>query len=119
MTTYTTIDEYVADIPDLDKRAVIEKLRHTIRSLAPKAEECISYGMPAFRLNGRILVYFAAAAKHCSLFPANAQLIADFKDELKDFSTSKGTIRFTPDHPIPQALLKKIVKARIAENRSK
>ena len=111
-----TIDEYLAAVP-ADQRAALQKLRKVIRSAAPKAEECISYQIPAFRLNG-MLVGFGAAAKHCSFYPMNSSIVRRFKDELKDFDTSKGTIRFQPDHPLPTALIRKLVKARIAENRT-
>lgn len=110
-----TIDEYLARVPDDDKRAALEKLRKTIRAAAPTAEECISYQIPAFRLNG-LLVAFAAATKHCSFFPASGRLIAAYKRDLKGYDTSKGTIRFQPNRPLPAALVRKLVKARIAEN---
>jgi uncharacterized protein YdhG (YjbR/CyaY superfamily) len=110
----TTIDGYLAGLPD-DQRAALEKLRQTIRSAAPKAEECISYSMPAFRLNG-VLVGFAAKQNHCALYPFNGSTVKAFKDELKGFETSMGAIRFQPSKPLPAALVRKIVKARIAEN---
>ena len=109
-----TIDEYLAAVSD-DKRAALEKLRKTIRAAAPKAEECISYGVPAFRLDGRMLVAFGAAAKHCAFYPGSFPLEAH-KDELKDYDTSKGTIRFQADKPLPLAFVRKLVKTRIAEN---
>ncbi len=109
-----TIDEYLAVLSD-DKRAALEKLRKTIRAAAPDAEECISYMIPAFRLNG-LLVGFGAAAKHCSFYPMSSTTVAAFRDDLKDFDTSKGTIRFQPDKPLPVALVRKLVKARIKEN---
>src|SRR5204863_9344031 len=108
-----TIDEYVAALSD-DKRAVLEKLRTTIRAAAPKAEECISYGLAAFRLNGRPLVAFGASANHCAFYPMNSTTVEAFRDQLKNFATSKGTIRFSPDKPLPTALVKKLVKARNA-----
>jgi uncharacterized protein YdhG (YjbR/CyaY superfamily) len=111
-----TMDEYLARV-EPDQRVALEKLRQTIRSVMPKAEECISYGMPGFRLNGRIVVWFAAAATHCALYPGG--MVKDFQDELSGFATSKGTIRFQPDRPLPGALLRKIVKARIAQNAAK
>ena len=110
-----TIDEYVAALSD-DKRAVLEKLRTTIRAAAPKAEECISYGLAAFRLNGRPLVAFGASANHCAFYPMNSTTVAAFQEQLKRFETSKGTIRFAVDKPLPRSLVKKLVKARIAEN---
>jgi uncharacterized protein YdhG (YjbR/CyaY superfamily) len=109
-----TIDDYLAGLGD-DKRAALEKLRKAIRAAAPKAEECISYQIPAFRLNGKILVCFGAAAKHCSFYPGSGSTVETFKDELKGYDTSKGTIRFQADKPLPTALVRKLVKARIAE----
>ena len=116
--TPRTIDEYLASVSD-DKREALEKLRNTIKSIAPEVEECISYQMPAFRLHGRILAGFAAAKNHCSLYPWSASAIVAFSDELTDFSTSKGTIRFQPDKPIPDELIRKIINYRISENDSK
>jgi uncharacterized protein YdhG (YjbR/CyaY superfamily) len=113
----TTIDECLATLSD-ERRAVLEKLRQTIRSAAPKAEECVSYQLPAFRHNGG-LVCFGAAENHYALYPMSARTVAAFADELKGYSTSKGTIRFPWDKPVPVALIKKIVKARIAENEAK
>ena len=85
----------------------------------PKAEECISYQIPAFRFEGRMLVGFCAAKKHCSFFPMSSSIIGKYMDELKDYDTSKGTIRFQPDKPLSAAFVRKIVRARIAENRAR
>ncbi len=109
-----TIDEYLAALSD-DKRAALEKLRKTIRAAAPKAEECISYQIPAYRQNG-MLVGFGATAKHCAFYLMSSSTVAAHKDELEDYDTSKGTIRFQADNPLPDALVRKLVKARIAEN---
>jgi uncharacterized protein YdhG (YjbR/CyaY superfamily) len=109
-----TIDDYLAALSD-EQRAALEKLRRTIRAAAPKAEECISYGLAAFRQNG-MLVGFGASAKHLAFYPMNSATVKAFKDELKGFETSKGTIRFQPDKPLPAVLVRKLVKARIAEN---
>jgi uncharacterized protein YdhG (YjbR/CyaY superfamily) len=111
-----TIDEYLAKLSD-DKRAALEKLRKTIRAVAPKAEECISYQIPSFRLNG-MLVGFGATAKHCAFYLLSSSTVEAHKAELEGYDTSKGTIRFQPDKPLPAALVRKLVKARIAENRS-
>jgi uncharacterized protein YdhG (YjbR/CyaY superfamily) len=97
-----------------DKRAALNALRKAIKAAAPRAEECISYQIPAFRLDGRMLVWFGAATNHCSFFPG-AHPIAACKHDLKAYKTSKGTIRFSPDKPLPAALVRKLVKARIAE----
>ena len=109
-----TIDEYLADV-NADHRGVLEKLRKAIHAVAPKAEECISYGIPAFRLNGRSLVFFGAWANHCALYPGSSATLKKFRNELRDFQTSKGTLRFSPDNPLPVALVKKLVKARVAQ----
>lgn len=111
-----TIDEYLEALSD-DKRAALQDLRETIKTLAPEAEECISYRLPAFRLDGKMLVAFGAAANHCAFYPMSSSTVEMYKDELKDYDTSKGTIRFQADHPIPAALVRKLVEARIAENR--
>ena len=111
----TTIDEYLAALTE-DKRAALEKLRKTIRATAPKAEECISYQLAAFRLNGRPLVAFGASANHCAFYVMSGSTLEAHKDELKGYDTSKGTIRFQPDEPLPAALVRKLVKARIVEN---
>lgn len=108
------IDEYLLTLPD-EVRITLEKLRQTIRQAAPDAEEVISYQMPAFKYHG-MLVYFAAFKNHCSFFPGNAGLLETMKDELKDFKTSKGTLQFTVEKPLPVPLVKKIVKARVKEN---
>jgi len=109
----TSIDEYLASV-EPEKRAALERLRRTIRAAAPKAEECISYGIPTFRIDGKVLVSFGAAAKHCSLF-AGALPIKVHRRELAAFSLSKGTIRFQPDDPIPATLVRKLIKTRLAE----
>lgn len=113
-----TVDEYLAAIPE-PARSTLDKIRAIIRSTVPaETTEAISYGMPAFKYKGALFGY-AAFSKHCSLFPMNAQLIVDFKDELKGFETAKGTIRFPMDKPPSTALIKKLVKARVAQNEAK
>jgi uncharacterized protein YdhG (YjbR/CyaY superfamily) len=112
-----TIDEYLAGVSE-DKRTALEKLRKTIRAAAPKAEECISYQLPAYRLNG-MLVGFGATAKHCAFYLMSGSTVEAHKEELRDYDTSKGTIRFPADSPLPAALVRKLVKARIAENLDK
>ena len=108
-----TIDEYLAPLSS-EKRASLEKLRRAIRSAAPKAQECISYQIPAFRLGGRLLVAFGAAANHCAFYPG-AHPVEFHKDELKAWDTSKGSIRFQADRPLPATLVRKLVRTRIAE----
>ena len=109
-----TIDEYLAAASD-DKRAALEKLRNVIRAAAQNAEECISYQLPAFRQNG-MLVAFGATANHCAFYPMSACTVEAHKDELRGYETSKGTIRFQADKPLPVALVRKLVRARLAEN---
>jgi uncharacterized protein YdhG (YjbR/CyaY superfamily) len=108
-----TIDEYLADLTE-DKRAALTKLRKAIRAAAPKAEECISYQIPAFRLDGKFFVAFGASAGHCSFYPGAAPIEAH-RTELEAYDTSKGTIRFPADKPLPAVLVRKLVKTRIAE----
>lgn len=112
------IDTYLARVPE-DKREALERLRRQILAAAPGAQECIAWQMPSFRHEGRLLVCFGAARRHCSLYPMSASVIADHEDLLTKHDTSKGTIRFQPDKPLPAALVRKLVKARIAENRAK
>lgn len=114
-TTATTHDEYLAAVAP-DKRAALEKPRRAILAAAPEAEECISYQLAAFRLSGRALVAYGATARHCAFYFMSSTVAAGFAADLKECDTSKGTIRFQPDKPIPATLVKKLVKARIAEN---
>lgn len=112
-----TVDKYLAGVPE-PARSTSNKIRVAIRSAAPRdAAEAISYGIPAFKYKG-VLVWFAAFSSHCSLFPT-AAVIEQFKSELRAFSTAKGTIQFPADKPLPAALVKKLVKARIAQIESK
>ena len=110
-----THDDYLAGLPR-DQRAALDKLRSAIRAAAPKAEECISYQLPAFRLDGKVLVLYGATAKHCSFFPGSGTAVEAHKGDLEGYSTSKGTIRFDADKPLPATLVRKIVEYRIAEN---
>lgn len=107
----TTVDGYLATLP-VDKRAALQWLRRQIKAAAPAAEECISYGIPAFRLDGRLLLHFGAAAKHCAFYPG--AVVESFRDEVARYDVSKGTIRFQADDPPPAALVRRIVKAQIA-----
>jgi uncharacterized protein YdhG (YjbR/CyaY superfamily) len=112
-----SIDEYLARVPE-PARSTLEKIRADIRSaVPPEATEAISYGMPAFKYKGT-LVWFAAFSNHCSFFPTGS-VIETFKNELKGFSTSKGTIQFPTDKPLPTAIVKKMVKARVAHTSAK
>ena len=107
-----TIDEYIAGFPN-DIQDILEKLREVIREAAPQAEEVINYGIPTFKLNGN-LVHFAAFKKHIGFYPTPSAMEA-FKEELSPYETSKGTIKFPLDKPIPFDLIKRIVKFRVNE----
>lgn len=108
-----TVKEYLARL-DPVKRVALMKIRRAVKAAAPRAEERISYGMPAFTLDGRVLVWYAAMKEHCSFFPG-AYPIKALKQDLKKYKTSKGTVRFSPDKPLPATLVRKLVRARIAE----
>jgi uncharacterized protein YdhG (YjbR/CyaY superfamily) len=111
------IDDYLAGVPE-PARGTLQKVRAAIRSAVPPgATETVSYKIPAFR-DGEIIIWFAAFANHCSIFPT-ARIIEQFKDDLKPFTISKGTIQFPTDKPLPAALIKKMVKARLAQLQSK
>jgi uncharacterized protein YdhG (YjbR/CyaY superfamily) len=110
-----TIDEYLVSV-NAYHRDALQKIRETVHAVAPNANECIRYGIPAFRMNGRSLVFFGAWANHCALYPGSSATLKNFRNELRDFQTSKGTLRFSPCKPLPVALVKRLVKARIAEN---
>lgn len=112
------IDEYLAGVPE-PARGTLNKVRAVIRSAAPpEATEAITYRIPTFKYNGS-LVAFAAFSNHCSFFPMSLAVMDAFKNDLKGFYTSKGTIRFPVDKPLPAALVKKLVKARLAEKERK
>jgi len=110
------VDEYLAGVPKAT-RSTLEKLRKTIKAAGPKVTESISYGMPMYKQNGMV-IGFAAFKDHCSIFPGSAVMHAH-KEELKRYDTSKGTIRFPADKPLPATLVKKLVKARVAENEAR
>ena len=112
----TTIDEFLARL-DADKRAALAKLRRDVHAAAPEVEEVISYGMPGFKLDGRMLVWMGVGAAHCAFYPTAAP-IALYARELSRYETSKGTIRFAPSEPLPTALVKKLVRARVAAVRA-
>ncbi len=112
----TTIDEYLAPVSG-DRRAALEKLRKTIRSIIPKAEECISYAIPAFRLDGAIVAGFCATAKGCSYFPFSGSTLRTLSAGLDGYERTKSSLHFLPARPLPAALVRKLIKARIAETR--
>ncbi len=109
------MDAYFRGLDD-DQRAALQKLRKDIQAAAPEAEECLCYGLPAFRLHGRPLVAFRAAANHCALHPMSGFTVEAHQNALKAYDTSKGTIRFPASKPLPAALVRKLVRARVAEN---
>jgi uncharacterized protein YdhG (YjbR/CyaY superfamily) len=117
MKKVNTVEEYLDLFPE-PQRNVLEKIRNAIKEVAPKAEESISYGMPGYKLNG-VLVYFGGFKNHCSFFPAGNSVIKKFSEELKSYKTSKGTIQFPMNEPLPFSLIKKMVKERIRENEIK
>ena len=114
MAKYQDVDEYMAQLPE-DRRAVMERLRRTIRSAAPDATEVISYNMPAFRLGGRFLVSYEAFKRHYSLFPWSDAMVEELGEEIKPYAVGKGTIRFPADKPIPLELVSRIVEFRNRE----
>jgi len=110
-----SVEEYLAGIPE-PARSTLTHIRAVIRSVVPKeTSEVISYGMPMFKYNG-MLVAYAAFKDHCSLFPTGSGVLDRFEKELRGYRTSKGTIQFPSDQPLPDALVKKIVRARVKEN---
>lgn len=112
------VDKYLAKVPE-PARSTLQKVREMIRAAAPKeAIEAIGYGIPTFRYKGGLVAY-AAFSKHCSFFPMSLAVIAANKNELKDYLTSKGTLQFPMDKPLPASLVKKMVTARVAEKEKK
>ena len=111
------VEDYLAVVSP-EARATLEKLRQTIKAVVPNAVEVISYQVPTFKLDGRMLVSYAAFKNHCSFFPGAAPIKAH-QDELKSYQTSKGTIRFATGKPLPAALVKKLVRTRIKENEAR
>jgi uncharacterized protein YdhG (YjbR/CyaY superfamily) len=110
----TTIDEYLASVKG-ERRAALDKLRKSIRTIVPEAEECISYRIPAFRLDGKIVAGFAATAKGCSYFPFSGSTLRTLAEELEDFDQTKSALHFDPAKSLPVRLVRKLIKARIAE----
>jgi uncharacterized protein YdhG (YjbR/CyaY superfamily) len=109
-----TIDEYLASLKP-DRRAALKKLRGTIRSIVPDAEECISYSMPAFRYEGHVIAGFLATAKGCSYFPFSGTTLCTLSSDLAAYDQTKSALHFDPEHPLPVALVRKLIKTRIAE----
>lgn len=111
----TVIDTYLRGLA-APQRIALEKLRRSIHSAVPGVEECISYRLPAFRYRGKMLVAMGATEKHCAFYLMSSTIVPAHAAELAKYDTSKGTIRFAPDRPLPATLVKKLVKARIEEN---
>jgi uncharacterized protein YdhG (YjbR/CyaY superfamily) len=108
------VDAILASIPS-DQRELLERVRRTIAAAAPEAEESITYGMPAFRYHDRSLMSYSPFKQHCSLFPMSGAVIGRHRDQLASFETGKGTLRFTPSHPIPADVIVALVHDRMAE----
>jgi uncharacterized protein YdhG (YjbR/CyaY superfamily) len=108
------IDEYLAGVSP-SSRAPLEKLRKTIRSIVPEVEECISYSMPAFRYQGRVIAGFQATSKGCSYYPFSGTTLTTLAGEIEGYETTKSALHFGPDKPLPAALVRKLLTARIAE----
>ena len=112
----STIDDYLKSVPE-DRRRALEDLRAKIRSIVPDAEECISYRIPAFRLNGVVVAGFCATAKGCSYFPFSGSTLTTVARDIVRYDQTKGSLHFSSDEPLPTALVRKLIKARIAETK--
>jgi uncharacterized protein YdhG (YjbR/CyaY superfamily) len=113
-----TVDEFLAKVPS-DSRVALERLRALIRSVVPEAEEGLSYGVPAFKYRGRPLVSYGAGKTHCSFYVQSPEVMEAHAELVAGYDTSKGTVRFQPDHPLPAELVTTLVKARMAETDAK
>jgi uncharacterized protein YdhG (YjbR/CyaY superfamily) len=105
------IDDYLANL-DEPKRTTLQQLRRTIQSIVPEAEECISYGMPAFRLDGKVIAGFAAFKNHLSYLPHSGSVLAELADDVAGYVTSKGALQFSIDKPLAKTLVKKLIAVR-------
>lgn len=110
----TTFDDCLAAAGE-EQRAALEKLRKTIRTIVPKAEEFVSYGLAAFRFSGKPIAGLGASKTHCAYYPMSGSVVTTLQDDLKNYETSKGTVRFLAAKPLPVSLVRKLLKARIAE----
>ncbi|MGO8970118.1 MAG: iron chaperone [Myxococcaceae bacterium] len=110
----TTIDEYLSTVTG-ERRKTLEQLRQTIRSIIPKAEECISYRIPAFRLDGIVIAGFLARAKGCSYVPFSGTTLKTLTSDVRGYEQTKSSLHFDADEPLPTALVRKLIKVRIAE----
>lgn len=109
-----TVDEYLQSL-DEPKRAALQQLRETIREVAPDAEECISYGMPAFRLHGKVVAGFAAFQHHLSYLPHSGSVIPALADELSGYRSTSGSLHFPIDTPLPRALVERLIATRLEQ----
>jgi uncharacterized protein YdhG (YjbR/CyaY superfamily) len=116
--TPRTVDEYLAPL-SADKRAALQSLRRAIRAAAPRAEECISYGIPAFRLDGEVIAGFCATAKGCSYFPFSGSTLGSLAKELEGYGGTKSSLHFDPGEDLPASLVRKLVRTRMAESRKR
>ena len=114
----STIDDYLRNVP-ADRRTALEDLRAKIRSIVPDAEECISYRIPAFRLNGVVVAGFCATARGCSYFPFSGSTLKTLARDLSRYEQTKSSLHFSPDDPLPTALVRKLIKVRIAETKKR
>lgn len=112
------IDAYLATVPE-PQRSTLEALRKTIHSVLPRAEECITYNVPTFKVDGRSIAGFASYKNHCSYFPMSGATLTTLKDDVAKYVTTKGALRFPIDKPLPTTLVKKLIKARLQEEASK
>jgi uncharacterized protein YdhG (YjbR/CyaY superfamily) len=113
-TAFNSIDEYIATQPEA-AQAVLQRVRSVIRKALPGAEEAISYRIPAFKLTGRPIIWFAGWARHYSLYPVNGKVVEAFKEDLAPYQLSKGTLRLPLSRPVPESLIRRIAKLRAAE----
>jgi uncharacterized protein YdhG (YjbR/CyaY superfamily) len=110
----TTIDEYLKALT-ADRHEALEKLRQTITAIVPDAEECISYSMPAFRVDGRVIAGFQATSKGCSYYPFSGRTLATLAADLAGYGQTKSALHFDPERPLPKALVRKLLATRLAE----
>jgi len=110
----TSIDEYLETVKG-ERRRALDQLRKMIRAIVPKAEECISYGIPAFRLGGKIVAGFSATAKGCSYFPFSGSTLRSLAGDLEGYGGTKSSLHFDPADPLPKTLVRKLIESRIAE----
>jgi uncharacterized protein YdhG (YjbR/CyaY superfamily) len=110
-----TIDDYLSPLP-ADRRATLEALRRTIKAIVPRAEECISYSMPAFRVDGHVVAGFQSTGKGCSYYPFSGRTLATLAGDLASYDKTKSALHFDSERPLPRALVRKLLTARLAEN---